>query len=120
VRKGDLIVVYASGGTKGIVGAFEVEKVLATAPALIWKNYRSATGLSRSEFDDYFAESTIGYAIEVGKHWRLTKPVRLKTLRKRRTGFRPPQSYHYWDVDELLAFGGGHFARRVAQGRRGV
>jgi hypothetical protein len=55
----------------------------------------------------------LGYAIRIGKRWKIQEPVSLNTLRKRRAGFRPPQSYHYWKLDELLQISGEVFSSRV-------
>ena len=113
VRPGDLVVIYASGATKGMVGAFEVAGVTAAAPSSIWRKYNGGSGLTKREFDSYFAEVAVGYAIRIGKRWKIQEAVPLKTLRKRRSGFRPPQSYHYWNLDELLQIGGEAFSSRV-------
>lgn len=106
VQAGDLVVVYASGATKGIVGAFEVTTVDAAAPDSIWQKFNGDSGLSKLEFDRYFDGAGIGYAIGIGKRWQLPLPIPLSTLRQRRAGFRPPQSYHYWRLDELSAVAG--------------
>ena len=113
VQVGDLVVVYASGATKGMVGAFEVAGVTAAAPSSIWRKHNGGSGLSKCEFDGYFAGASVGYAICIGRLWRLPEPVLLNTLRKRRAGFRPPQSYHYWNLDELLRVGGEVFSSRL-------
>ena len=112
VHAGDLVVVYASGTTKGIVGAFEVSGVTAAAPSSIWRKHNGGSGLSKQEFDSYFAGASMGYAIRIGRLWKLAETVPLKTLRKRRAGFRPPQSYHYWNLDELEHVGGKVFSSR--------
>ncbi len=110
VQTGDLVVVYASGATKGMVGAFEVAGVTAAAPNSIWRKFNGKSGLTKPEFDKYFAGVSVGYAIRIGKRWRIEEPVPLKTLREHRAGFRPPQSYHYWKLDELLQVGGEAFS----------
>lgn len=113
VKAGDLVVVYASGATKGMVGAFEVAGVIAAAPSSIWRKFNGGSGLTKQEFDTYFVGASVGYAIRIGKRWKIQVPVSLNTLRKRRAGFRPPQSYHYWKLDELLKIGGEAFSTRV-------
>jgi len=110
---GDLVVIYASGETKGIVGAFEVEGVTTAAPRSIWRKHNGGSGLERAEFDRYFEGAEVGHAIRIGKVWQLPSPVLLGTLRKRRAGFRPPQSYHYWKLDDLLRMGGDVFTSRI-------
>lgn len=110
---GDLVVVYASGDTKGIVGAFEAEGVIAAAPSSIWRKYNGGSGLSKREFEDYFEGVRVGYAIRIGRRWQLPEPITLSTLRRRRAGFRPPQSYHYWNLDDLVIIGGDTFSARL-------
>lgn len=113
LQRGDLVVVYASGNTQGIVGAFEVAGLTAAAPSSLWRKFNRGSGLTKPEFDIYFAGLIMGYAIQVGRRWQLPEPVPLKSLRKRRTGFRPPQSYHYWNLDELFLVGGEAFSERI-------
>jgi predicted transcriptional regulator len=113
VQAGDLVVIYASGETKGMVGAFEVKGVTMAAPSSIWKKHNGGSGLTKKEFDKYFVNASIGYAIQIGNVWKIQEPISLNTLRKRRAGFRPPQSYHYWKLDELLQIGGTALSSRV-------
>ncbi len=113
VQVGDLVVVYASGITKGVVGAFEVAGVTVGAPSFIWRKHAAGTGLTKPEFNSYFNEVSVGYAIRIGKIWKNQEPVPLNTLRKRRAGFRPPQGYHYWKLDELLQIGGAALSSSV-------
>ncbi|MDB4491722.1 ASCH domain-containing protein [bacterium] len=113
VQPGHLVVVYASGATKGIVGAFEVAGLTSATPSSIWQKYNGGSGLTKEEFDSYYAGTSIGYAIRIGKFWKLAETVPLQTLRKRRAGFRPPQSYHYWNLDELSLLSGAEFSSRA-------
>jgi predicted transcriptional regulator len=113
VQAGDLVVIYASGATKGMVGAFEVQGVMAAAPNSIWRKHNGGSGLTKREFDSYFFKVSVGYAIQIGRVWRIQRPVPLRTLRKRRVGFRPPQGYHYWNLDDLLQIGGSALSSRI-------
>ena len=106
LQAGDLVVIYASGTVKGMVGAFVVAGVTAAAPSSIWRKHNGGSGLTKLEFDTYFSGVSVGYALRIGKFWKLPEPVALNILRKRHAGFRPPQSYHYWNLDELLLVGG--------------
>src|SRR4051812_41820648 len=116
VRTGDLVFVYVSSPTKALLGAFEVKKVTDRSPAAIWKHWKSRTGLTKKEFDIYFKCRKNAFAIEVGRKWRIKKPVPLAKLRRKKADFRPPQAYHYWPVAELLRLSGNDF--RVKNGRR--
>lgn len=113
VQAGDLVVIYASGTTKGMVGAFEVKGVTAAAPSSIWRKHNGGSGLTKKEFDSYFSSVSIGYAIQIGKVWKIQEPIPLNTLRERSAGFRPPQGYHYWKLDDLLQVGGTALSSRM-------
>lgn len=115
LQLGDLVVIYASGSTKGLVGAFEVAGVTAAQPSYIWKKHNGGSGLNKAEFDKYFDGAEIGYAIQIGKLWKLPVAIPLGTLRERFSGFRPPQSYHYWSMDEIYRMGGEMFTSRVGK-----
>jgi predicted transcriptional regulator len=110
-------VIYASGATKGIVGAFEVSGLTVAKPSSLWKRYNKGTGLTKLEFDDYFGGVSTGYAICIGKTWKIHDPISLKRLRELSVGFRPPQSYHYWNLNELLRISGQRFLSQ--ESRRG-
>ncbi len=105
IDTGDLVIVYASGDTQALLGAFQVAKVVAASPCTIWKRFRTTTGLTKKEFDTYFSGRLTAYAIEVAHAWRLPVPICLPMLRKKRQGFRPPQSYHYLDAAAVLMIG---------------
>jgi hypothetical protein len=83
------------------------------APNSIWRKHNGGSGLDKAEFDRYFEGAEVGHAIRLGKMWRLPSPVLLGTLRKSRAGFRPPQSYHYWKLDDRVRMGGDVFASRI-------
>lgn len=101
VNAGDLIVVYASGDQKAIVGAFAISAVVAEKPAKLWRRFGPKTGMSKREFDSYFEGVSQGYGFEVGKRWQLPKPVTLAVLRKTVPGFHPPQSYRYMEMQKI-------------------
>ena len=106
VQAGDLVVVYASGTQKALVGAFQIANVLAVSPTSIWRRFGAKTGLTKAEFDSYFTGLDTGFAIEVARTWQLAAPVHLATLRRQRGGFHAPQSYRYLDLGEVLSLGG--------------
>ena len=122
VQAGNLVVIYASGSIKGIVGAFEVAGVTAAAPGSIWRKYNGKSVLTKREYANYFNGVGIGYAIHIKKCWQLPRPIPLSALRRRHAGFRPPQSYHYWNLEDLIALGGdallAHFDGHKAIGSK--
>ena len=95
VTSGDLAFVYVSSPTKELQGAFEVEEVISAAPQMLWRALGEKTGISYAEFRQYFSGKMMAHAIVIRRAWRLPIPIPLPALRKRRGGFRPPQSFHY-------------------------
>lgn len=101
LNMGDLVVVYVTSPRKEIVGILEVAKVVALPPDLLWKAIKSKSGLTSSEFYAYFENSPLGFAIFVRKYDYFSKPLALKVLREKWSGFSPPQGYRYLDSDEI-------------------
>ena len=87
--------VYASSPIMALIGAFEVGEVVAGAPPLIWRRFNGRSGMAKGEFDAYFKERRLAFAISIRKYWRLATPIHLTELREKREGFHPPQGYHY-------------------------
>ncbi len=81
--------------------------VVESEPAKIWREFGKVSGLEKDEFESYFTGCSKGYAILIGSTWQLEEMVPLEDLRGRMMGFRPPQSYHYWNRDELILLSGG-------------
>lgn len=106
VTSGDLVIVYASGSQKALVGAFQVANVIVASPSIIWQRFGLKSGLTKTEFDNYFTDLEIGFGIEVARTWKLAVPVELATLRLQLGGFHAPQSYRYLNIAEVVNMGG--------------
>jgi predicted transcriptional regulator len=86
------IVVYASSPVQKIVGEFEVDEVLSGSPEYLWYETSKDAGISKTHFDQYFADKGIGYAIRIKSVKRYRDPLCLKL------DFNishPPQSFQY-------------------------
>lgn len=92
---GDRVIVYVPGPVKAVCGEFLVNGVLEAAPSALWKKVARGCGLTRTEFDLYFAETSQAFAISIGHFTKFDVPVHLARLRSVAPGFRPPQAYHY-------------------------
>ncbi len=95
VSKGDLILVYVSGPRMALVGGFEVEGIVSSPPLKFRNDHLVDSGVTRAVFDVYFKDSALAYGIQIGRTWQFEKPTDLKSLRRRKGGFQPPQSYRY-------------------------
>lgn len=86
------VVVYASSPIQKILGYFEVCYVDEDPPKELWAHHNAVAGMLEGEFQAYYASSTRGIAIGIGKVCALRNPVSLRTLGGSLT---PPQSFVY-------------------------
>lgn len=104
IGKDDLALIYVSSPVKSLVGAILVTNVVELPPEALWAKARKKAAVTRVEFDEYFAGAEKAFAIEFSRCWELVEPVSLKTLRARRRGFHPPQSFRYLNGADLGSF----------------
>jgi predicted transcriptional regulator len=95
ISVGDLVLVYVSSPTKELQGAFEVGKMISAAPSTLWRKVGKQSGITRTEFLNYFRGKTKAHGLVIKRAWKLSGSIGLSTLRRRKGGFRPPQSFHY-------------------------
>ena len=62
-----LVVVYATLPVGKVVGEFSVGEIIEGTPGAIWKQTRHSAGIAKSEYDSYFHDSTVGYAIRIAR-----------------------------------------------------
>jgi len=92
---------YETVPTKAVVGLFVVEGVERLPVKQLWRKVRDISGVTRTEFLDYFDGLTEGVAIFTGETERFIRPLHLTELRALWPGFHPPQGFRYLD-DEAL------------------
>lgn len=102
VGPGDEIVVYETSPTSAVVGMATVNRVECASPRVLWTRHGAVSGLTRSEFLEYFRGRDVGYGIVLADVRILDEPVSLQAIRRLVPKFHPPQSYHYLS-DERLA-----------------
>lgn len=95
VEPGGLVLVYVSSPRMALVGGFEVEGIVEDSPSTMCKTWLRHSGLDRKTFLGYFGGAATAYGILIGRTWQLEAAAELKTLRRRKGGFQPPQSYRY-------------------------
>lgn len=93
VKPGATIWIYAKLPVGSIVGFATVAAVRTHAPSTLWRKFGSLAGISRSEFFDYFDGISQGTALELTNCRRLCASVSLKSLRRVKAGFHPPQFF---------------------------
>lgn len=108
LERGDDVVIYASSPVSAVVGYFSVSEMLEATPRELWEQSHEHAGLSRNEFEKYFAEALAGVAIRVDHCCHFDEPLPLSRLREMYEGFHPPQSFRYVETlpdggEKLLA-----------------
>jgi len=86
------IVVYATKPVGKVIGEFSVSDVHRDSPKRLWQKTKAYSGITEKFFREYFAECTVGFAIEVGKTTLYPTPLDLAEVLPH--GFAP-QSFAY-------------------------
>lgn len=103
VSRGTPVLLYASSPRMTLVGRARVETLDVSTVEEIWRKHGPNTGISRSEYNDYFVGLNHAVAIELVDIRRLDRPRPLQDLRDSLAGFQPPQSYRYLDSAQVAA-----------------
>jgi predicted transcriptional regulator len=108
VATGADVLLYASSPRRALVGSARVGAIDAGTAAAIWTQHCAHIGVSRVEYDDYFAGASTAVAITLTDISALPDgDVPLAELRRRRRDFRPPQSFRYFDLPTAASLGWG-------------
>ena len=102
VGLGDLVLVYVSSPRMALVGGFEVAGIVSDETHLLCKKWQPQSGLEKETFLHYFQGAGTAYGILIGRTWQFDSATELNTLRHRKGGFHPPQSYRYVGSEELV------------------
>jgi predicted transcriptional regulator len=92
---GAIALLYSTSPTQAIVGTAEVFAVEQLRLPSLWKQFSSASAVTRAEFENYFEGVKYGCALQLTNIQRFRNPIRLTEL-VRQFEFSPPQSYSYW------------------------
>lgn len=93
VNIGDVVWIYEKIPVGSITGSAHVAAVHLASPATLWRRFGAVSGLSQTEFFDYFVGLETVCALELADACRLRKPLSLATLRSVVNNFQPPQFF---------------------------
>ena len=96
-----VMLIYVSSPVRALKAIARVERVTAAEPSELWRQVAPKAGVSRAEFDAYFDDVDMGFAIHLKNVLQLPQSLPLKDLRELWPGFRPPQCYRYFSGNEL-------------------
>jgi predicted transcriptional regulator len=89
----DVVIIYGSGAARAVLGAAQLKAVHTSTPDDIWERFGHMAGVTRTEFDHYFAASDTASALEMTDPRRSAQEISLSRLRE--LGLEPPQSWRY-------------------------
>lgn len=92
-----LVLVYATAPVSAIVGFFRVGRILSLPPTPLWTQTKTAAGISRARFREYFKGRTTACALEITEFRAFVHPCSLETLRGSQ---KPPQSFAILSADQ--------------------
>lgn len=88
----DRVYIYASAPIKKIVGYFPYNEIVSGDLNEVWKITADYSGISRKQYDKYFNNKEIAYAISIRGLKRFEYEVNPNDIFER---FVPPQSFFY-------------------------
>jgi predicted transcriptional regulator len=93
IKPGSTVWIYAKLPVGSIIGRATLARVHVRSPSKLWREFGAISGVSRSEFFEYFSEASKGVALELENSQRLTKSFDLRSLRQVSREFQPPQFF---------------------------
>ena len=93
VNVGTTIWIFAKLPIGSIIGYASVMAVRVNSPLVLWRAFGESSGVSRSEFFEYFDGISKGTALELTNCKRLPTSISLASLRRISVGFHPPQFF---------------------------
>ncbi|RXJ77209.1 hypothetical protein CRV03_05860 [Arcobacter sp. F155] len=88
------VYIYSSSPQKQIVGYFKIKNILQNHPEQLWEDTKNFSGIDRKEFDTYYKNRDIGYAIEISEFRELDNYLSPYEYYK---NFKAPQSFFYFN-----------------------
>ena len=106
IPKGSKVWIYSKIPTGKISAIGTVDYIYNDTPSNIWQQFSTVAGISKSEFDEYFANRSHGCAIVFDSIVAVDNALPLDFLRSKLDSFQPPQffKYLYEDSPELDLF----------------
>jgi predicted transcriptional regulator len=93
IEPGTRIWIYATSPIAAIKGYANLVQIETGTPSLIWKRLGSQTGISKDEFDIYFAACEVAHALVLADVMEMKQALPLKQIRERISNFQPPQFF---------------------------
>lgn len=94
------MLIYVTSPVKELWGICKIKNIIKDKPDILWEKLGQKAGISKIEFDNYYADSNNAFGIELKEVKSLLgHTINLEKLKKIIPGFNPPQTYRYIDND---------------------
>lgn len=93
VPMGTRVWIYSKAPHATVAAVAHVGLIVGAPPPKVWEEYGGAAGVTRAEFDSYFSNATIAWAILLQDIFALPTVITLATLRRHSALFHPPQFF---------------------------
>jgi len=93
LKPGTRIWIYATSPIAAIKGYAHLAQIQTNSPSFIWKTLGSQTGISKEEFDAYFAARDVAHALVLTDVMEMKQSLPLKRIRELVSNFHPPQFF---------------------------
>jgi predicted transcriptional regulator len=101
VGNGTRVWIYSKTPAACIEAMAYVESIHEGNPDTLWGDFGDAAGISRAEFDRYFAGCSRGWALTLTRVRALTPALNLNVMRSEFAGFHPPQFFKRLSQEEI-------------------
>lgn len=95
------VIIYSTMPIGRIVGEFSIAKIETGSPEAIWDKTQQYAGISKSFFDNYFKNKSLGYAMKIRDLKVYEEPINPVEVMP---SFVPPQSFRYVTDEEFLSW----------------
>lgn len=92
--------IYATMPIGAIIGTAYIEQIERNTPNIIWDNWGSKTGISRTIYNEYLEGVNSAVAVLLMNVSEIT-PITLTRIREVKSGFTPPQVTSRLIVDDV-------------------
>ena len=92
---GDWLAIYETAPTMALVAVTQITEVRINSPQCLWRSIGPVSGITKDEFDEYFAGTDRAVGIVIKSTLELAKPIPLADLRRAWPRFHPPQGFIY-------------------------
>lgn len=93
-RDVEKVYIYSSSPQKQIVGYFKIKNILHSHPKQLWDETKEFSGINKKEFDEYYENKDLGYAIEIEEFIELKNYL---SPYEYYNNFNAPQSFFYFN-----------------------